>query len=240
MDRVTAIVRALGVTLILWGTAQGQQVTVTTHIEVAAPTQRSHSPQDIVVWFTPADGSLPVQLTDIPEQHPSLIQKDKNFTPHLLVVRVGTVVDFPNRDPFFHNVFSLFEGKRFDLGLYEAGTTRRVRFDRSGVCYIFCNIHPEMSAVVVVLDTPYYGVVNRHGTLEISGVPAGRYTMHVWDERSLPEDLAQLTREVVISPEQASLRTLRIRETGVALAHKNKYGQDYQKPAPPGPGYIPQ
>jgi hypothetical protein len=64
--------------------------------------------------------------------------------------------------------------------------------------------------------------------------------MHVWDERSLSEDLAQLTREVVISEKQASLGTLRIRETGIALAHKNKYGQDYERPAPPAPGYIPQ
>ena len=70
-------------------------------------------------------------------------------------------------------------------------------------------------------------------------MPAGRYTMHAWDERSLPEDLSQLAREVVISAEQASL-TLRIRETGAALAHKNKYGQDYEKPAPSGSGYIPQ
>ena len=234
------MIPALGVTLILFGTVLGQQVTVTGHLEVAAPPHRTHSPRDIVIWLTPAAGSTPLQLIDSQEQHPALIQKDKTFTPHLLVVRVGTVVDFPNRDPFFHNVFSLFEGKRFDLGLYEAGTTRHVRFDRPGVCYIFCNIHPEMSAVVVVLDTPYYGVANRRGTVEVSSVPPGRYTMHVWDERALPEDLAQLTREVVISPEQTSLGMLRIRETGVALAHKNKYGQDYEKPAPPGPGYIPQ
>ena len=67
----------------------------------------------------------------------------------MLVVPVGSVVAFPNRDPFFHNVFSLFEGKRFDLGLYEAGSTRDVLFDKPGVSYIFCNIHAEMSAVVI-------------------------------------------------------------------------------------------
>ena len=156
------------------------------------------------------------------------------------MVQVGTVVEFPNRDPFFHNVFSLFEGKRFDLGLYEAGTTRRVRFDRAGVCYIFCNIHPEMSAVVIVLDTPYYGIANRRGIVDIRKVPAGPYTVHVWNERSLPEDLTQLRREIVISPAQTSLGKLQIRESEVTLAHKNKYGQDYPKAAPPGPGYIPQ
>ena len=66
----------------------------------------------------------------------------------------GSSVEFPNRDPWFHNVFSLFNGKRFDLGLYEAGSTRTVHFDREGISFIFCNIHPEMSAVIVVLRTP--------------------------------------------------------------------------------------
>ena len=232
--------KALPATLLLAAVAVGQQVTVTGQVEVAAPPHHSQSPAGVVVWLTPAEGSAPVQVTDVPEQQPSLTQKNKSFLPHLLVVQVGTVVEFPNRDPFFHNVFSLFEGKRFDLGLYEAGTTRRVRFDRAGVCYIFCNIHPEMSAVVIVLDTPYYAVSNRRGVVDISKVPAGKYTVHVWNERSLPEDLTQLRREVTISPGQTSLGKLRIRETEVTLAHKNKYGQDYEKPAPPGPGYIPQ
>jgi plastocyanin len=226
--------------LILAGIALAQQLTVTGQVGVAAPPHHSQSPADVVVWLTPPEGTAPVQVTDLPEQHPSLTQKDKSFSPHLLVIQVGTVVEFPNHDPFFHNVFSLFEGKRFDLGLYEAGSTRRVRFDRPGVCYIFCNIHPEMSAVVIVLDTPYYGISNRRGIVDIKSVTSGRYTVHVWDERSLPEDLAQLRREVSVSPAQTSLGKLRIRETIVTLAHKNKYGQDYEKPAPPGPGYIPQ
>ena len=86
-----------------------------------------------------------------------LRQKNKTFEPHLLVVTKGSTVEFPNLDPWFHNVFSLFNGKKFDLGLYEAGTTRTVHFDREGVSYIFCNIHPEMSAVVVVVASSYYG-----------------------------------------------------------------------------------
>ena len=88
--------------------------------------------------------------------HAVLQQKNKTFEPHLLVVTKGSTVDFPNRDPWFHNVFSLFNGKRFDLGLYEAGTSRTVHFDREGISYIFCNIHPEMSAVVVVLASQYF------------------------------------------------------------------------------------
>ena len=93
--------------------------------------------------------------------NPRLVQKNKSFEPHILVVPAGSMVEFPNRDPFFHNVFSLFEGKRFDLGLYEAGTSRMVRFDRPGISYIFCNIHPEMSAVVITMATPLYAISNR-------------------------------------------------------------------------------
>jgi plastocyanin len=238
-----ALARALMllVSLLLVDSLAAQQLTVTAQIEVEGPGNLSHLPKDVVVWLTPPEGSAPIELTEAGNEHPSLTQKNKSFSPHLLVVEVGTVVAFPNRDPFFHNVFSLFEGKRFDLGLYEAGTTRHVRFDRPGVCYVFCNIHPEMSAVVVVVDTPYHGITNRHGRIEIAKVPAGSYTLHVWDERSLPETLASLTRQVTISPGHSSLLPkLHIRETEVVVAHKNKYGQDYEKPAPPAPGYIPQ
>ena len=88
----------------------------------------------------------------------TLLQKNKRFSPHLLIVPVGSVVHFPNADPFFHNVFSEFEGRRFDLGLYQAGSSKEITFGREGVSYIFCNIHPEMSAVVIALSTPFYSV----------------------------------------------------------------------------------
>jgi hypothetical protein len=130
----------------------------------------------------------------------------------------------------------LFDGKRFDLGLYEAGATNSVRFDRMGVSYLFCNIHPEMSAVVVTLDTPYYGVSDKSGNIEITNVPDGRYELHVWYERSLPEALKNLTRAVRISSESRDLGTITIPEDpSFTPTHKNKYGQDYSPP--PTQGY---
>ena len=165
------------------------------------------------------------------------MQKNKSFDPHILVVPVGSVVEFPNRDPFFHNVFSLFEGKRFDLGLYEAGSTRNVHFDKPGICYIFCNIHPEMSAVVIALDTPYYAVSNGHGELVITGVPAGRYLLRVWSEASLPENLRGMAREITVSESTPSLGIIRLTGTDLPHTHKNKYGQDYEPPAPASPVY---
>jgi plastocyanin len=192
---------------------------------------------DIVVWLKPLDTATKSEPIDVSEQKKfQLVQHNKTFLPHVLVVPVGTVVDFPNRDPFFHNVFSLFDGKRFDLGLYEAGATNSVRFDRLGVSFLFCNIHPEMSAVVVAVDTPYYGISDRKGNLAIQNVPDGRYELHVWYERSLPDDLKTLTRAVTVSPALKELGTIQVVENpSFTPAHKNKYGQDYTPP--PVPSY---
>jgi len=187
-----------------------------------------------VVWLVPV-GDAP----ELKPTHGVLRQKNKSFEPHLLAVTKGSIVDFPNLDPWFHNVFSLFNGKKFDLGLYEAGTTRTVHFDREGVSYIFCNIHPEMSAVVVVVSSPYYGVVLKNGEFSIFDVPPGRYTLHVWSENSLPETMEGLTREVELNGTVHSVGTLSVRETEAAKGqHKNKYGQDYEPSSPNNPVYA--
>jgi plastocyanin len=192
---------------------------------------------DIVVWLKPLDPAAKSELLATTNQKKfRLVQHDKSFQPHVLVVPVGSVVDFPNRDPFFHNVFSLFDGKRFDLGLYEAGASNSVRFDRLGVSFLFCNIHPEMSAVVVAVDTPYYGLSDRKGNIAIQNVPDGRYELHVWYERSLADDLKNLTRAVTISSTARELGTIQVPENpSFTPAHKNKYGQDYTPP--PVPSY---
>ena len=188
---------------------------------------------DVVVWLKPLDrgvaGATPEAAT---EKKWQLVQHNKSFQPHVLVVPVGAMVDFPNRDPFFHNVFSLFDGKRFDLGLYEAGASNSARFDRLGVSFLFCNIHPEMSAVVVAVDTNYFGVSDRAGKISIANVPEGKYELHVWYERSLPGDLKGLTRRVAITSSSTNLGTIGVPESpSYPAAHKNKYGQEYT-PAP--------
>jgi plastocyanin len=189
-----------------------------------------------VVWLTPmtgAGGDATTAAPASPPANPRLVQKNKSFEPHILVVPVGSMVEFPNHDPFFHNVFSLFEGKRFDLGLYEAGTTRMVRFDRLGISYIFCNIHPEMSAVVIAMATPLYAISNRDGQVSLAGVPYGRYMLHVWSEGMGPENAQPLTREITIAENASSLGVIRVPEAnGERLAHKNKYGREYDEPTP--------
>ena len=148
--------------------------------------------------------------------------------------------NFPNKDPFLHNVFSLFDGKRFDLGFYEAGSSKTVHFDRPGVSFLFCNIHPEMSGAVVAVDTPYFGMSDRNGRVTIQNVPDGRYQLNVWYERSLPEDLKAAGRTVTISDATRSLEPVRVVENpNFTLEHKNKYGQDYIPPANTSPAYNP-
>jgi plastocyanin len=215
--------------------AQAQAFTVNGSVQVtnASSHRRPAGNANVVVWLAPLKETN--SSAAVPE--PST-QKNKIFEPHELVVPVGSDVEFPNKDPFFHNVFSLFEGKRFDLGLYEAGSTRSLRFDRPGVSYLFCNIHSEMSAVIIALDTPYYATSNQTGEISIPNVPAGRYWLHVWKEGAPTDALKSLSRMVVVSPDSTSLGKLMVpNSTSVAVAHKNKYGKDYEDPTPPGQIY---
>ena len=225
--------------LLLGGIVNVHAADLTARVEFHKGAQGKNLPDasNAVVWLTPLNSSDANPAANGAIPHPKLVQHNKHFEPHVVVVRVGSSVEFPNRDPFFHNVFSLFEGKRFDLGLYEAGTTRDVHFDRPGISYIFCNIHPEMSAVVIAVETPYYGISNRRGELQITGVPAGRYLLRVWSEASLPDDLKSQAREITISETTSSLGTIRLTETPPATAHKNKYGQEYEPPSPSSPAY---
>jgi plastocyanin len=127
-----------------------------------------------VVWLDvpsgPAGGTAP---------EPVLDQRNLQFFPQVLVVRVGTTVKFPNTDRVFHNVFSFKDGKQFDLGVYPVGAVKHVRFDRPGVSRLFCNIHPKMAAYVVAVDSPYFAMSDERGAFSIEA-PAGTYTYHAW------------------------------------------------------------
>ena len=221
------------------GLAHAQQTTLTATVTVTNEKKKPHDPSNVVVWLTPTEGTLlPSARAARPSPRPRLVQKNKSFEPHVLVVPVGATVEFPNRDPFFHNVFSLFEGKRFDLGLYEAGTSRNLVFDKPGISYIFCNIHAEMSAVVVVVNTPYYGTSDRHGQVLLQGVAPGHYVLRVWYEGALPDALNALTREVTVTDSTSTLGVLQVPAANLPPEHKNLYGRDYTPPSPISPAYI--
>jgi len=226
--------------MVCGGLACAQEVTVTADVALVNGWKKSKARKagNVVLWLTSVGGAAPPSLPAQPDSNrPRLVQKNKSFEPHVLVVPVGSSVEFPNRDPFFHNVFSLFEGKRFDLGLYEAGSTRNVVFDKPGISYIFCNIHSEMSAVVIAVSSPYYGISDQSGRVAIPHVPTGRYTLRIWYEDALPEELNNLTREVKISPDASTLGAMRLPVTNMPPGHQNMYGRDYPPPLPDTPSY---
>jgi plastocyanin len=222
-----------------------ESATVRGRVEVSGVVKSSPKSKKVpatVVWLEPVAGGpeLAPPKPD-PKARLRLVQKGKSFSPHLLVVPAGSNVEFPNHDPFFHNVFSYFEGKRFDLGLYEAGTSKMVRFDKPGISYIFCNIHPEMSAVVITMVTPLYAIASPSGQIYIPDVPYGRYNVHTWSESMGPEKEKPEIREITIAENATSLGVIRVPEAdGEHIAHKNKYGREYDDPNPDSSVYQPQ
>jgi hypothetical protein len=161
-----------------------------------------------------------------------MVQKDKTFTPHVLVVPVGTIVAFPNFDPIFHNAFSNYDGQLFDVGLYPPGTSRSVRFNRPGLVRVFCNIHASMSAVIAVLATPYYDSSQKNGSFEIRDVPPGEYRLMVFHERATPATLNALHRKITVGAGGSLvLPPIAVSESGyLVVPHTNKFGHEYSDP----------
>jgi plastocyanin len=166
-----------------------------------------------------------------PPGHAAMEQKGKTFTPHVLPIMAGTTVDFPNFDPIFHSAFSSYSGQIFDVGLYPPGTSRSVRFIRPGVVRVFCNIHPAMSAIILVLDTPWFISTAKNGSFEMN-VPPGEYELSIFHERATDQELAGLSRRIVVSEPALRVPPITVSEAGYLVApHKNKYGREY----PPSP-----
>jgi len=228
----------LGLLLLIPVLAPAQQSALQARVEMMRNGHRLKDASQAVVWLNPVAGATLETPRQDASKIPQLVQKNKSFQPSLLVIPVGGKVEFPNHDPFFHNVFSLFEGKRFDLGLYESGTSRFVQFDKPGISYIFCNIHAEMSAVIIALNTPYYAISNARGEISIPNVPPGRYELQVFHSSVPPENLQTVTREITVASGDTSLGTLTLTESDLEVTHKNKYGRDYDNPNPDNPAYT--
>jgi plastocyanin len=152
----------------------------------------------------------------------ALRQKNKTFTPRLLGVPVGSVVAFPNDDIIFHNVFSLSGPQPFDLGQYRSGESQSRTFTQAGSYRVFCNIHPNMSAVILVVPTPYVAITDANGRFVLD-LPPGRYRLTAVSERAGPASI-----EVTAESGATQAEPLTLDETAwVAIQHKNKFGKDY-------------
>jgi len=188
----------------------------------------------VVVWLEPVNKADP----PAPSKPAQMLQKDKTFQPHVLAVPVGGRVSFPNLDPIFHNAFSNFNGQIFDVGLYKPGQSRTVVFKRPGIVRVFCNIHPQMSAIIAVMDTPYFAVTDKAGSFEIGNVPPGDYQLHLFHERASAETLDSLARRIVVEVAALELAPMQISESGyLPVEHKNKYDKDYPPVIEDQPAY---
>ena len=182
----------------------------------------------VVVWLEAVGNQAAADAANAVRHNSVMAQKVKSFIPHVLAIPAGTAVEFPNFDPVFHNAFSGYNGQVFDVGLYPPGRSRTVVFKREGVVRVFCNIHSTMSAVIVVLRTPYFAVSDSIGNYAIPDVPPGEYRLHVYHERALQQNLEAMEQTVKVPAGDLCIRRLTISETGyVQLPHNNKYGLDY-------------
>jgi plastocyanin len=170
-----------------------------------------------VVWL-----SAP-QLPKAAPVQAEITTAEKQLSPHVLVVPVGSTVSFPNHDPFNHNVFSLSEENPFDLGLYGRGELRSVRVAHAGIVQVYCNVHAQMSALVVVRDNPYFSQPGSDGSFSLPAVPPGEYQLHLWHERA-PEIIRGLT----VPPGGIQDLKLELDARGYRFKpHLNKFGQPY-------------
>ena len=151
----------------------------------------------------------------------SIITKNKQFTPQAIAIPVGATVDFPNQDAIFHNIFSVSTPNQFDLGLYKGGSSKKQAFDSPGVVKVFCNVHPQMTATIVVVPTSFMVSTDKSGNFSFSNVPPGIYEIKVYaDEGQAVQkiDIRQNSIQVLLTVDGKNFKK---------IAHKNKFGKDY-------------
>ncbi|HEX6086170.1 MAG TPA: hypothetical protein VF266_16675 [Thermoanaerobaculia bacterium] len=178
---------------------------------------------ETLVWLEPAG-----KTWKKPAAAFTMTTRSKTFLPHVMAVPAGSTISFPNEDPIAHNLFSLTPGNTFDLGLYRRGAGKTHKFTEPGTVNIYCNVHPNMSAVVHVMSTPFYGFTDANGNYSFD-VPAGRYRVTAWNEQGGTSASSELEVKADGSVAGATLLTIDGRNFRVSQ-HKNKFGQTYRPP----------
>lgn len=196
--------------------------TVSGHLKVLD--RGGQTAQDVdqaVIWLMPARGTPPA----VAAGRAQVVTEHRTFNPHVTVVAVGSTVQFPNRDGFNHNVFSLTEGDQFDLGLQDRGEGKSATFQTPGIVNVFCNVHSTMSAIVLVRNTPWFAQPTADGSFSIGNVPAGEYVLHAYHERA-----GESTRPVTVTGAGATFPDLTLDARAYTQQeHLNKYGRPYAR-----------
>jgi hypothetical protein len=193
---------------------------------VSFQTKRGQNPavNETLVWLEPLGN---VRVTKRAPARFQMITRGKLLTPHVLAVPLGSTVEFPNDDPISHNLFSLSTANGFDLGLYRKGAGKAHTFNTPGIVNVYCNVHPNMSAVIHVMPTPYYTFADGSGAYSFADLPAGRYRVVAWNEQG---GTADATVDVPASAAVTSALMIDSRNYR-AQTHANKEGKPYLAPA---------
>jgi plastocyanin len=191
--------------------------------KVSFLSKRGQNPNaaETLVWLEPVSAH--------PARRPAatfqMLTRNKTLVPHVLAIPVGSTVDFPNDDPISHNLFSLSPANGFDLGLYRRGAGKSHKFDSPGIVNVYCNVHPNMSAVIHVMATPYYTFADASGNYGFSEIPAGKYKLVAWNEQGgTAETPIEVSTSGLVTGNLAV--TLDSRNYRVAQ-HTNKEGKSY-------------
>lgn len=174
-----------------------------------------------VIYLVREGGAIPRSVPT----NSSIAMNQRSFVPRVRVVTPGSTVAFPNQDPFSHNIFSTTPGTTFDLGLYPSGRSRDATFRRVGEFPVYCNIHPRMTAYVIVAPSPYYAMAGADGRYTVSGVPAGDYTLTVWHERA-----PKVEQRVTVTANGVAVPDVALDARGFRFVqHMNKHGREYDR-----------
>jgi plastocyanin len=180
---------------------------------------------ETLVWLDLAPGA---RVAKRPASAFTVTTRGKTILPHVVAVPAGSTISFPNEDPIAHNLFSLTQGNTFDLGLYRKGPGKSQKFETPGVVNVYCNVHPNMSAVVHVMSTPYYGFADANGNYSFD-VPPGKYVVNAWNEQA-GSVAAPIEVRNDAAPQGLPLLTIDGRNFRATTAHTNKHGQPYRAP----------
>ncbi len=192
-------------------------------VMVLGPDRRPSPAPQAIVWISEG---LKASSAPSPPVHPRIASKSKRFEPRITAVPAGTTVDFPNLDGIFHNVFSLSPAAKFDLGLYRNGASRAMTFDNPGLVRVYCNIHPQMAAYLMVIDGTIWAQTGSDGVALLSKVPAGRAAVRAWDERG-----GDYQGNVDVTPGKTAPLAIALDGSGWReTPHTNKYGKKYPPP----------
>jgi plastocyanin len=212
--------RSIASVLLAVGLASGAATAeISGRVSLREGSEAAAAGQDAVVYV---DGVQAPMASESGER--TMVMENKTFSPRLQMIPAGEEMFFPNRDPIMHNAFSLSPGNRFDLGLYKSGASKPQRFETPGVVRIYCNIHPQMSAFVLVVENPYFARVAADGTYRIPGVPPGIYTVKAWHEKG------EVEKRVMVGEQGAQDVDFEIDARRFKpKPHLNKFGKPYKR-----------